>query len=91
MAARARRWIRTACAVAAGGVALYHAAGYAAAWYLTRPRHAPVADPPGGRRLSFTTADGLRLAAWTNDVPGARATAVLAPMLCGAGAVTPGA
>jgi pimeloyl-ACP methyl ester carboxylesterase len=70
-----RRRILAACAAGAG---LYLAAGYAAALYLTMPHHAPVVDPPGGRRVAISTADGLRLAAWENDVPGARATAVLA-------------
>jgi uncharacterized protein len=75
MPSRARRRILAACAAGAG---LYLAAGYAVARWLTMPHHAPVHDLPGGARLTIHTADGLRLAAWANDVPDARATAVLA-------------
>jgi pimeloyl-ACP methyl ester carboxylesterase len=69
---------RRILAVCAAGAAMYLAAAYAAARYLTMPSHAPVHDPPGGKRVTIVTPDGLRLAAWVNDVPDARATAVLA-------------
>jgi pimeloyl-ACP methyl ester carboxylesterase len=78
MLLRERRLARRVLAVCAAGAALYLGAGYAGARWLTSPHHAPVHDPPGGARLSIPTPDGLRLAAWLRDAPGARATAVLA-------------
>src|SRR5262245_11096889 len=72
------RRVRLAAGIALAALGLYVAGGLAAARYLTMPYQARVRDLAPGRREAALAADGLRLAVWRNEVPGARATAVLA-------------
>lgn len=73
-----RRAARLLFGGAAALAGLYLAVGFGAARYLTMPAHGRVRDTQPGRRVLLSARDGTRLATWQNDVPGARATAVLA-------------
>jgi pimeloyl-ACP methyl ester carboxylesterase len=72
------RRLRIAAGIALAAAGLYLAGGFAAARYLTMPYPARVRDLTPGHRDAVRAPDGLRLAVWRNDVPNARATAVLA-------------
>lgn len=75
---RRRRTILRLLAASALALGLYLGGGFAAARYLTMPFPSHVRDLAPGRRVTLPSDGGLRLALWQNDVPGARATAVLA-------------